>query len=223
MAFRNVRPQSLRRHDPDQVQRVGGNSHVSATSMWHPVESTPETSAAGMRWQEPFAGQNHLQGISGISGCCVATLEHLPDNRPTDLASSITGVALSMSISSLTCPGVSSAGPFGRGTDGKASLCGRDKRRTRARRNAETAKQRQGRTADRVEERHMGDPRMSSPTTNNTKRDAFIKAVIEAAHLGEITHCEARELVQEWYDTYPRPGELPNLALVFFDRVDNPV
>lgn len=64
---------------------------------------------------------------------------------------------------------------------------------------------------------------MPVPTTNNSKRDAFIKAVIEAAHVGEITHCEAREMIQEWFDKYPRPGELPNLALVFFDRVDTPV
>jgi hypothetical protein len=69
----------------------------------------------------------------------------------------------------------------------------------------------------------MGELHMPGPTENNRKRDAFIKTVMEAAHAGEITHSEARELIQEWFDTYRRLGELPNLALVFSDRVDNPV
>lgn len=69
----------------------------------------------------------------------------------------------------------------------------------------------------------MRDLHMPVPTANNAKRDAVIKAAIESARNGEITHCEARELIQEWFDTYARLGELPNPALVFSDRVDNPV
>jgi hypothetical protein len=69
----------------------------------------------------------------------------------------------------------------------------------------------------------MGDPHMPIPTANNTKRDAHIKAVILAARFGEITHCEARELIQEWFDMYPGPGEHPNHLLVFSDRVDAPL
>lgn len=86
-----------------------------------------------------------------------------------------------------------------------------------------TKTQRKGRTTDREEERHVRDLHMPVPTANNAKRDAVIKAAIESARNGEITHCEARELIQEWFDTYARLGELPNPALVFSDRVDNPV
>jgi hypothetical protein len=86
-----------------------------------------------------------------------------------------------------------------------------------------SAEQRQGRTTGLDEARHRGDPHMPIPTANNTKRDAFIKAVVLAARVGDITHFEARELIQEWFDMYPGPDELSNRALVFSKRFDSPV
>jgi hypothetical protein len=59
---------------------------------------------------------------------------------------------------------------------------------------------------------------MPTPIANNSKRDAYIKAVIEAAHAGEITHSEARELVQEWMDTYVGRGELSHVDLALIGR-----
>ena len=66
----------------------------------------------------------------------------------------------------------------------------------------------------------MGSQQMDRPQSAEGKRNAFIKAVIDAAHVGEITHCEARELIQEWLDTYRRPDEDRDLARVCFDRLD---
>ena len=66
----------------------------------------------------------------------------------------------------------------------------------------------------------MGSQQMDRPQPGDGTRNAFIKAVSDAARVGEITHCEARELIQEWLDTYLRPDEDRDLARVCFDRLD---